>query len=191
MKRLLSILTLAGVLATPTVQAADWTGAYVGGLASFNNSGDVLYYENGVWDDDTWPVEGTQYGAFAGYNMSYGTFVVGGEIAYSAGSVFQTGYPTYELTDFIDLKARVGATSGEALIYGVVGWSTGTHDEGGDELVTMSGLNYGVGADFLVTDSIFIGAEYLFRDLSGDFSGEIWSMDADIQSIQLRVGMKF
>lgn len=194
MKRLLSILTLAGVLATPAVQAADWTGAYVGGLASLSNSGDVDYFDDGVLFSGPWPVEGTQYGGFAGYNMAFGTYVVGGEIAYSTDSVFLTDDPTSEFTDFMDLKARVGFTSGEALIYGVLGWSTGTWDDsafGGE--VSSDGLNYGAGIDFLVTDNIFIGAEFLIRDLVSDPDpgDPAITSEASIQSIAIRAGMKF
>ena len=187
MKRLLSGLALAGVLLAPAAQAADWTGAYAGLTGSFGTTGTAQYVPGSSFD-----LEGDEiFGGFAGYNMAYGSFVVGGEIAYSAGPVFQTGFPAYELTDFIDFKARVGATYGEALFYGVAGWSTATQDEGGGEQITMSGLNYGIGVDFLVTDNIFVGAEYLIRDLSGDSDVGTWSLDADPQSFQLRVGMKF
>ncbi len=194
MKKFTSILMVACVFAAPAVQAADWTGAYVGGLASPSNSGDVFYYNLGVEYDGPWALEGTQYGAFAGYNTQVGTYIVGGEIAYSSGSIFMTNYPADEFTDFIDLKARAGVAFDSALAYGFVGYSIGSWVDGGfGDTMSSSGMNYGAGLDFLVTDQVFVGAEFIFRDLLSDPypSSSNTTSGVGLQSIAIRAGMKF
>lgn len=170
--------------------ATDWNGFYVGGMASFD-SGDFDYFLNGTYDT-TLAMEGDMYGIFAGYNIQRGAMVYGGEIAYSTGSVFLTGFPTYEFTSMVDVKARVGYAAGNnALIYAVAGGSFGPWDNGFDSNYAMSGINFGAGVDFLVTDSIFIGGEYLMRSLSGDAGNGVDSYETSMQSIQIRAGMKF
>jgi opacity protein-like surface antigen len=169
--------------------ATDWNGFYAGGMAT-SDGGDFDYFLNGTYDT-TFAMEGDMYGVFAGYNVQRGAMVYGGEIAYSTGSVFLTGFPTYEFSSMVDVKARVGYAAGNALMYAVVGGSFGPWDNGFDSNYAMSGINFGAGVDLLVTDSIFIGGEYLMRSLTGDAGNGVNSYEANMQSIQIRAGTKF
>ncbi len=54
----------------------------------------------------------------------------------------------------------------------------------------VDGMNYGVGADFLITDNIFVGADYIVRDLSGAISPDE-TVNLGVQALELRVGMNF
>jgi opacity protein-like surface antigen len=148
---------------------------------------------------ETWSypdLEGTMYGAFAGYNVQRDSYVFGVEGAYSTGSFVEPTVITTtqlrsvpELTNVIDLKARAGIVAGDALIYGFAGWSMGDYHLWGDTHA-VSGMNYGVGADFLITDSIFVGADYILRDLSGA-TGPDETVTLGVQALELRVGMNF
>ena len=184
------------VCAASATSAADWTGFYAGGLATSNYSGDVEFSTDGVWDGSTWPMEGTQYGAFAGYNMQLEAFVIGGELAYSSGMVNLIVESDNGFTDFVDFKARAGYPVGSLLPYAFAGYSLGTWDHstfGGP--VSSSGMNYGVGVDVLITNSVFIGAEYIVRDMTSAVNPIRLPneniAEANLQTMSIRIGMKF
>ena len=167
------------VAAAPVI--TDWSGPYVGALIGFGTG-----TADEIWDDGeetstyTYDLEGMGYGAFAGYNFQSGSIVYGIEAAFQMSDVgflvedmfaigddlvvdYQGGF-----TNFIDLKARVGFAAGDVLIYGFVGGSMGTYSTeyvglGDVWNVSATGYNYGAGISLFVTDSIFVGAEYIVR----------------------------
>jgi opacity protein-like surface antigen len=178
------------VEAEPASQATDWSGFYAGGLYG-TNSGEQTYSSGPAYPDMT----GTTYGGFAGYNVQNGSMVYGGEIAYSVGEVFlgDAIFPDYFHDSFTDAKARIGYATGPTLIYAVAGGSFGTWADGPYGTIS-SGFNYGAGVDVLVTDQIFVGGEFLIRDLTSEDGVEDQvglTFDTTVQSVQIRVGMKF
>ena len=235
------VAPVAPEMVAPESAAKDWSGFYAGGFGAMatGTQNDHIYGNYvGIdlgpvdWSADT-DIDGTLYGAFAGYNFTRGSMVLGLEAAYSMGSVgFEFGSTndmsgdqldffrwleefyggstpdaySGKFSSFVDLKARAGFSAGSALIYGFAGMSLGEYqyfDDGVeiDEFPAFgtSGMNYGVGIDYLITDSIFLGAEYIIRDQAGtvysiydDGDGSMdWDMTANVQAIQLRAGMKF
>lgn len=184
---------IPAVIAVPPAVAAsgpDWGGFYLGGMASFD-SGDIEFLENGLYTHEH-PLDSTTgWGGFAGYNFELGSMVLGGEIAYDASIMPVTGFPNSTVSDFFDIKARIGFAAGKALIYGVAGYSTGQFFEDPDTW-SLDGFNYGAGVDFLITDHLFVGAEYLFRDMSGE-NPNFPPQEAHVttQSAEIRIGYKF
>ena len=190
------------IAAAPVI--TDWSGPYAGVLAAMGTATQDYTYDgeimtsavamNGARED----LEGNMYGVFAGYNIQNNGFVFGVEGAYSMGSIGRSenldGEWGEELTSVIDLKARAGVAAGDALIYGFVGWSMGDFrmyaEPSYDETISVDGLNYGVGVDMFVTDRVFVGAEYIMRDLSGE-SGVNETVDLAVQAVQVRLGMNF
>ena len=176
----------------------DWSGAYAGILGSSSTGSitetdiDDLGYR-AVYVD----INGPMYGEFAGFNIQRGVFVYGVEGAYSAGSVkfpYDTGLSwNWEFTSFIDLKARTGFAVGNTLVYGFTGVSLSElrRDPDSDDFAFPTGLNYGAGIDFLVTDRVFLGAEYIVRELSGDMEYSPFTVDTTERSFQVRAGMNF
>ncbi len=172
-----------------------WQGFYVGGLTAFE-TGEQNYFANDVFTNGPWSLEGTTFGAFAGYNFQSGTLVYGAEAAYAIGDVnsdipdmFGANY-----SSFIDLKARAGYNFGDALVYGVFGGSLGHWEDrtGPPDSGQSTGVNYGLGIDYNLSDRMFVGAEYLIRDLEGDFETDpSVGIDSLSQSAQIRVGLRF
>lgn len=160
----------------------DWGGFYVGG--SFAQFSGTQNYGLGPEFD----MLGDMASGFAGFNLQSGSFIYGAEAAYSVGSVQQECCQPNQFTDMLDLKARVGVGVGDAMVFGVAGWSLATWDEAGAPELASSGINLGVGVDYLLNDRFFIGAEYLFRDLDEDATAEF---SASLQSVQIRAGLKF
>ena len=182
---------------TPVATATEtsWDGFYAGGLVAFE-SGDQNYFADGVFTNGPWALEGTTFGAFVGYNYQSGSMVYGAEAAYALGEVDSNVPATFgaNYASFLDVKARAGYTVGDALLYGVVGGSLGSWEDrtGPPDTASATGLNYGLGVDYQISDTLFVGAEYLVRDLSGDFDNDpSVGMDSLTQSAQIRVGLQF
>ncbi|MCR8723696.1 outer membrane protein [Frigidibacter sp. ROC022] len=156
----------------------DWSGFYAG-LGYAQSTGSL---KNGTRTDFN---DGDGVSGFAGYNLQNGKFVYGGELSYTGlNDMTLTGTPSTELTDSIDLRARLGYTIGRALPYITVGYSTANLDTATGS-VDLDGVNYGLGLDYQVSDRVFLGADYSKRDLSGS------GLDADPETLGLRVGFKF
>jgi opacity protein-like surface antigen len=182
-------------------QITDWGGAYAGIMGAMTSGEHYDYPSDLPTTIETYTLEGTMYGAFAGYNIQRDSFVYGIEAAYSLGSIKSEplGLWPLEYNSFIDLKARVGFATGNALIYGFAGGSMAEYQYFtggfGSEIgypISPVGISYGAGVDLQLTDQIFIGAEYIVRQLSDPLEDyETYTMDNDIQAIQVRAGYRF
>lgn len=97
------------------------------------------------------------------------------------------------MTSFWDGKARVGYAFNSSMVYGVVGGAFGSYDNAGIEQLDTYSFTYGVGVDTMVTDKVFLGIEYLNRDVVTDNStaspADHWEYRVD--SLQIRTGYKF
>ncbi|UPH70844.1 porin family protein [Abyssibius alkaniclasticus] len=179
--------------AAPAPASADWGGFYLGGSYVFGRDS-VDDFQNGGFVGGPFIFEGSSIGGFAGYNIQRGNFVLGGEVAYTAGpTTLEVDGDTY--SDFFDLKGRIGYAMNRVMVYGVVGWSTATRNETTTATATSgSGFSYGAGVDVLVTDRIFVGVEYLTRQLNGDYDQFYYSgyaFENASRAISLRAGFSF
>ncbi len=174
----------------PPVAAAvsDWSGFYAGGLVSFD-SGNTAAFSNNIPGISRTLDPTTAFGGFVGYNRQVNNMVFGGELAYTTGDIPITGLANSFVTDRVDAKGRLGYSFGSALVYGVVGYSWATTSDA-STLYPAAGLNYGVGIDYMINDHIFVGAEYLMRDLTGSDVG-VNRIDSTINSATIRAGYKF
>ncbi len=179
----------------PPAATTDWSGFYAGGMVSFSGETAYLYYALGVFADSGNLAANTAFGAFAGYNFQHGAFVYGGEVAVDSGGIGTAG-TDLKYGPMVDVKARAGYAFGRALAYGVVGRSFATfHDPNSPQMnysYPGGGFVYGAGLDYKINDQLFVGVEYLVRDLAGGSdSDDTFEIKSNIQSVQLRVGWKF
>lgn len=167
-----------------------WRGFYAGGIASLNYGEQT----DGVGDQPS-DTDGSMLGLFAGYNFQSGGLVYGAEAAYALGDISSAPSEIgVEYSSLFDVKARAGYSVGKALLYGVVGGSLGVADTvtGPSETISTAGMNYGLGVDYQVTERVFVGAEYLVRDLVGELeSAADVNIETLFQSAQIRVGLRF
>jgi opacity protein-like surface antigen len=126
----------------------------------------------------------------AGYNWQRGNLVYGGELAMSRAEIELVDFPTQEFTRFVDLKGRFGVATGRAMFYGTLGLVRSEFEISPDSS-SGSGFSYGIGADMMVSDRIFVGAEFLRRDTRHDETAAILAFDAVIDTVSIRVGMAF
>lgn len=186
-------MIVAAPVAAPAA-AVDWSGFYLGGMVSFDSGPTTAHTISTGTDFDPDELDpATNYGVFAGYNKQMGSFVLGGELAYSTGTYAGVSYPGTEWDYMADVKARAGFSLGRALVYGVAGYSFSNLTTGPSDY-SATGVSLGAGVDFMVTNRIFVGAEYLSRNLKGvnqTTPGSNVRIDGVIQSAAIRIGMKF
>ena len=195
--RILSVIA-ALLLTLPAVanaqDASQWSGAYGGVLGSMY-SGDMQYDA----EANTRPMDGNTFGLFLGYNYATGPWVIGAELAATKGAITTDDGPGWQFDYMVDLKARAGHAAGNVLVYGTLGGTMTQFTEDGSPppgvIDSGSGFLYGVGVDYQISPSFFVGAEYVARDLrakwnnsDGDLDGDL---DADLNTISLRAGLKF
>ena len=200
MTKLIGIVAGALALAAgcANAQGLDWTGAY-GGVSMATTSGEHEYDNSGVVD---YYLEGPAFGAFGGYLWGNGAVVYGAEAALTFGGVYEVDpdddfsyKDSYEYDRFFDLKGRVGYAAGDFLVYGALGmsWTRFQSNIGGKGSATVntSGMVYGIGADYRIADGFFAGAEVLRRTYDFYDAGQDTDIDAEMDTITLRVGMQF
>ncbi|MFQ6553359.1 outer membrane protein [Aestuariibius insulae] len=189
----------APVPVAPVAPIWDFSGAYVGaglGSGTFTADGDdediqdeaELLFEN-FDDDDT----AGAYQIHGGYNFVNNNFVYGPEVALFFGES-EIGA---EATDGADADAeinfgarvmgRAGYQLGRTMLYGTAGLAY-LDIEADDEDVSDTGIAFGAGADFLVTERIMLGVEYMQHDFN-EFDDT--DADVDYQTVSARLSYRF
>lgn len=154
--------------------ATDWTGFYAGVQAGGGNL--RLDYPGGREDVDV-----TGYGIFAGYQQGLqNSIVLGAELDYN-----NLEHDDYGNADLFRLRAKAGADFGRFLTYVSVG---AAHWDGGE--VSETGVVYGVGADYKVSDRFLLGAEYTRHNFS-DAVPSVPKTDLDLDLFQVRAAFRF
>jgi outer membrane immunogenic protein len=170
--------------------AADWSGFYVGATGGFA-MGDFIT-DPGTAGEVVNDIEGWTYGGFAGYNFQSGDIVYGAELGAQMGDL-QFGGTDYDLNYLVDARVRVGYAMGDALIYAVGGYSFGEFQLAAapGTTGTANGWNLGAGLEYNVTDNFFVGGEYVYRDMSGDYGAGPTPIDVNMSTVQVRAGFRF
>lgn len=188
MKSVMSMALLGATMCVGAAQAQDWSGFY-GGLSIGRGVGDMDYGADGDFEGD---FKGGLNGLFAGYNAQNGNMVYGAELAFGNSSISDVDFPEESYEQTLDLKGRVGYAAGRGLYYGVLGYSRDEYYRDGASIKsTGGGVLFGVGVDYMMTDKVFVGAEYLRRNLKNDANVDYIDLESDIDTLSLRVGMKF
>lgn len=156
-----------------TVSDSDWTGFYAGlqygkGSGDLGNRGALADF--GDYDG---------YGLHAGYQRDLGRFVLGGELDYN-----NVEHDDFDgSADLWRLRARAGYDMGKFQPYVTLGAARLSGEDAKE-----TGLTYGIGADFLLTDNFSAGLEYSHADFS-DVLGTSADLDADM--VQIRASYRF
>lgn len=131
---------------------------------------------------------GTSYGVFAGYNVRSSNIVYGGELRVLRFDNLVNGL---QIDGSTDLRGRIGYVLGDVMVYAAAGWSwSKIKNPAGGGSGDLDGVNYGVGVEYILNDSMFLGADYTARDLDGALSG-ITPTDADVDTLTVRLGFRF
>jgi len=175
MNRITKYALITAIFGLPTIASADghWTGFYLGANIAYTN---LEFSAGGLSANDSAPA----YGLHAGYNyVMPSNLVIGGELSYgTANYTIDGGSGDLDTTR---LKGKLGYDLERALVYGILGYAR--LDDGNS--VSESGITYGIGVNFMPSDSTIVSIE-LLRD-SFDISG----VNVDATSLNLGLSYKF
>ncbi|MEM5474962.1 outer membrane beta-barrel protein [Pacificibacter sp. AS14] len=165
----------APVVVVPVQQTADadWSGFY-GGLSAGYGWGEDIADEA---DDAT-------YGLFGGYNYDLGNWVLGGELEYAKTDLENDDS---SIDDMTRLKLRAGYDLGKVVVYGIVGANYANATIDGTDY-SDTGVSYGIGADYALSDAVVAGFEVLQNDFNEfDDSGE----DLSAATVGAKIAYRF
>jgi len=190
------LVSVAALVAgSNSVAAQDWAGFYVG--VSANSNSGTSPAQPYVYDEGYQMGSDTTGGAFAGFRWNASDSVVMGfEIAMQGtitvdAPAAYAPIDDYSFENLVDAKLSVGTSVGKALIYGFAGMSSGILDSSGDDAYSASGMNYGVGVDYMVSDKFTVGVEYISRNMTGYVSGGNPENLKNADTVSLRASFKF
>ena len=152
----------------------DWSGFYLGVMGGY---GLGVSDAPAVWAPFTINDSGLLLGVTAGVNQQFDNLVLGleADAAWTniGGSVFEPGNGitfTTTIQALASLRARAGFAVDQALLFATGGLAGSVTQLGNDYSNTTAaaasfGWTAGLGAEFAVTDSISLKAEYAYIDL--------------------------
>ena len=159
-------------------QSNDWTGFYAG-LQYGTGNGEF----SGVGDDTDRDFDA--YGLHAGYNYDFGNYVLGAELDYNKADIDDIS----EDVDMTRLRGRLGYDLGRFMPYVTLGAAHLSGDDIDGIDLSETGVTYGIGAEYLVTERFSVGAEYSRADFSD--VDDIDNLDLDTDLIQVRASFHF
>lgn len=157
--------------AEPALDVQDWSGFYIGGAVG------VPFGDAPVQQDNDYKLDGDiVFGGFAGVNQQYGNLVVGAELGLQTGGEIEGDDEDYNLHYTADAKLKVGTVLGaedQLLVYGFGGFFASTFEAGSDNHdYAAYGVNYGLGADWMVTEQFSLGAEVIGRSVLNTYESD-------------------
>lgn len=172
---------VAPIVEAPVMDASNWQGFYAG-LQYGQGGADLKGFGESVDLGDF-----DAYGVHAGYNHAFGKFILGGELDYNKADIERAD----DKGDLVRLRARAGYDMGRFLPYVSLGAARVSADVDGADL-SETGISYGVGAEYLVTEKFSVGLEYTRNDFSDVLEDEIGSgADLDTDLVQVRASYRF
>lgn len=151
----------------------DWSGFYAGLSGGY-----------GWGDDVAEDADDATYGLFGGYTYDFGNWLVGGELEYAETELENDDA---SIDDMTRLKLRVGYDLGKVAVFGIVGanYADATIN---DVDYSDTGVSYGVGADYALSDAVVAGFEVLQNDFDEfDDSGS----DLSATTVAAKVAYRF
>lgn len=179
-KHLLSIsVSILALTAAPAI-AQDF---YVGfGAASGN------FVEADDWSgSNTGSMQAMSATLGAKFNM--GTVFVGGEFEMGTVSSYESGYwgPDAGADTIQRVRAIIGTDMGALSVFGSLGTATLSGELNGFDALSATGMTYGIGVDYAVTDRYSLRFEAIRDELDYDVYSENYSWDGN----SVRMGVLF
>ncbi|ABD55895.1 porin family protein [Jannaschia sp. CCS1] len=184
--RTMTCVALVGVGAPASAQNTDWSGFYAGGQLEFatadldNMAGTTLNEGQGL-----------MIGASGGYRFDGGDVVFGVTGAALFGStslepVVPAATPDPTLDMLLRAGIEIGYDLGPVLVTGGLGQTFGVMTDATNSRRTEFGSYFAIGADYMVSDEIMVGAEITRTNLD-NFAGS----DLSVTSFGIGAAYRF
>lgn len=168
--RTLTCVALVGVAMPASAQNTDWSGFYAGGQLEFaranldDTAGTTLNEGNGL-----------MLGASGGYRFDNGDVVFGvtGAALFGRTSLepeMAAATPDPTLNTLLRAGIELGYDLGPVLVTGGVGQTFGIMTDETDTRRTEFGSYFAIGADYMLSDDVMVGAEITRTNLD-NFAG--------------------
>lgn len=185
--RVLAIFFLVATAAQAQAQSSDWTGLYGGAQLDLAHV-DLSTIGTGITTNEG---NGLMVGATGGYRFDLGTLVLGASATLSLGAVDAppvVGVVPQDprLSSLATVGVEAGYDLGEFLVFGEIGYSWATLRDTAGSRRFDSGVQFGIGADYMLTDSVIVGGGISRTDFDG-FAGS----DVSVTSFGLRAAFRF
>lgn len=163
----------------PVIRNYDWTGFYAGGQLGWGQ----LETTGPIVDEGS----GMLFGAHAGYDWDFGTFVVGGAVDVESVDIqFDGGNGS--LDGLARAKVRAGYDAGNWLFYGAGGAAYADATLAGTPAENDIGWFAGAGVEYRVNENVSIAGEALYHQWD-DFDST--GIDVNTTTVQARVSYRF
>lgn len=182
------------VAASDSVAAQDWSGFYAG--LSYGKTTGTSPIQPYVYNEG-YQIDGSAVGGFAGFRWNAtDSVVMGVEVAMSgtldmAPPTSEPSADPYTFNNLVDAKLSLGMPVGKALVYGFGGVSSAGLTGCCQDYEGAVGANFGLGIDYMVTDNMTVGAEFISRNMTGYTSGGNPDDPSKQNSFSLRASFKF
>jgi outer membrane immunogenic protein len=183
-------------MAADSVPAGNWSGAYVGGAATYD-------FGKFTGSNDGRDANGLGGSIYGGYNMQSGSIVYGAEadLSYAGedGSAGADGGSSIKGTQGVNgsVRGRVGYDLNPFMVYGTAGVAVANHkleNAASNDERLAAGYTVGAGVETFVTDNVTARVEYRYSDYQKrdfDLSTGTVSRGFDDHSVKVGMGVKF
>jgi opacity protein-like surface antigen len=183
-----------------TFDHTPWTGAYIG-LSIGRAWGSTAVEEPG--GNLTFDTNGNMFGAYAGYAVQSGQFVIGGEVDISTGnlrgsSLLVGSNVSSELSWLAAGRVRAGVLLSPALyVYGMAGVAWASFELGAHGFTRSDdfvGFQLGAGSELRITQSLGLRLDYVYTGFGSekrDFPGFQDRFEPDMHAVRAGLSFRF
>ncbi len=171
-----------------------WDGIYLGFNLSLDSNIHNEFWRNGNFDNGPHSIDETDNLASysIGFNKQSGDLLYGAEFSFMPKKIYDGDFQSYK--NPIDIKLRAGHIFNKnLLLYGIAGVSSAYYKEDYTSNYEISGgFNGGFGVEYKISQNVFIGTEFLSRNMNSslsypDLSG--WEVkNAKLDTLSVRIG---
>ncbi|PWK60809.1 outer membrane protein [Roseicyclus mahoneyensis] len=103
---------------------------------------------------------------FGGCLFQSGSLVYWGELGYVSHDSQFINFPAFSIKGILELRGRVGYATGRLPVSASIGYARQEYADAFSPLsIDMDGITDRLGVEYAVTDRVFMGLEYVVRDI--------------------------
>ncbi len=167
-----AVVGIGACLAVASANADETYRTDTGPIADFSGVGVGIDFGAGFGSSASVNTSGVAGGVHAGYNLQSGPIVGGAEADILFGSISggDAYYASFSENAMGSVRAKAGYAFGPILAYGTIGWAysdSSLRSFGYSSSQSLTGVVYGIGAEYALTRTVSMRAELRRYDFGG------------------------